>query len=110
MQINVDDIYKTSSNLHLDKFKTFCEYLFPDFKRNKCSYHEFDCLIKLISGSIEFDTLHIFIEIVGKKKKYLTYSRFRISFNLHRGNKDKSPEVKRFFNHIFESVMKVKIN
>ena len=68
MQINDDDIYKTSSNLHLDKFKTFCEYLFPDFKRNKCSYHEFDCLIKLISGSIEFDTLHIFIEIVGKKK------------------------------------------
>ena len=93
------------------KLKIFCEYLFLDFKTNKCTFLQFDALIKLISGVKIFNTLHIFIEILGKKRKYLTYARFKIAYNLYRtGNKEYTPEVKGFFAYIFESVIKVLIN
>ena len=61
----------------IKKLKIFMEFLLPDLKTNKCSYLRFDAMVQLIQHPREFDTLIIFKDIVGVKKKYITYKRLR---------------------------------
>lgn len=90
------------------RLKTFCEFIIPDLHTNRCGYRRFDALVEMLSGEYEFDTLALFKEIVGKRKKYLTYNRIKRVFKLYRDNsKSISNELKNFLSFMFNTVVKV---
>ena len=64
-------------------------------------------MVQLIQHPHEFDTLTIFKDIVGEKRKYITYKRLRDAYNAFRSNA-KSLEFKNFFSHLYSTVLKVR--
>lgn len=93
----------------IKKLKIFMEFLLPDLKTNKCSYLRFDAMVQLIQHPREFDTLIIFKDIVGVKKKYITYKRLRNAYEAYTSNcRQKSNEFKNFFSYLYSVVLKVK--
>lgn len=90
------------------KLKIFMEFLLPDLKANKCSYLRFNSIVQLIQHPYDFDTLKIFKDIVGEKKKYITYKRLKDAYNAFRANsREKSIDFKNFFSHLYSTVLKV---
>ena len=90
------------------KLKIFMEFLIPSLKHYKCSYLRFDSVIRLIQTPYEFNTLIIFKDIVGEKKKYITYKRLKVAYLAFRANdRTKSVDFKNFFSHLYSTVLKV---
>lgn len=84
------------------------EFLLPDLRTNKVSYLRFDAMVQLIQNPHEFDTLTIFKDIVGEKRKYITYKRLKEAYFAFRSNaKGKSVEFKNFFSFLYSTVLKV---
>ena len=84
--------------------------MLPDFKTYTCTYLRFDASVQLLIGDNEFDTLNLFKDIVGKKRKYITYERLKISFRLYTANRQEiSIELKNFFSYLICSVIKVNL-
>ena len=84
------------------------EFLLPDLRTNKVSYLRFDAMVQLIQNPYEFDTLTIFKDIVGEKRKYITYKRLKEAYLAFRSNaKGKSVEFKNFFSFLYSTVLKV---
>jgi hypothetical protein len=95
-------------DIGLLKLKILSEFLFPDLKTGKCSYLRFDSIIQILEGEYDFDTLTIFKDIVGEKKKYITYGRLKNAYNLFRdNNKALSVETKNFFSYLYSDILKV---
>ena len=85
------------------------EFLLPDLKTNKVSYLRFHTMVQLFQHPNEFDTLTIFKDIVGEKRKYITYKRLRDAYLAFRSNsREKSIEFKNFFSFLYSTVLKVK--
>jgi hypothetical protein len=84
------------------------EFLLPDLKNNKCSYLRFDAMVQLIQHPYEFDTLKIFKDIVGEKRKYITYKRLKEAYLAFRSNaKGRSVEFKNFFSYLYSTILKI---
>ena len=58
------------------KLKTLCEFLFLDLYQNWATYERFERCFQPLFNNIEINLYKAFIEIVGEKKKYITYPRF----------------------------------
>jgi len=84
------------------------EFLLPDLRTNKCSFRRFDMMVQLIQNPYNFDTLTIFKDIVGEKRKYITYKRLKDAYTAFRKNaKGKSLDFKNFFSYLFNTILKV---
>jgi hypothetical protein len=95
-------------DINIKKLKIFMEFLLPNLNSSKVSYLRFDAMIQLIQQPYEFDTLTIFKDIVGEKKKYITYKRLRDAYLAFRSNaKGKSVEFKNFFSYLYSTILKV---
>ncbi len=84
------------------------EFLLPDLRTNKCSFRRFDMMVQLIQNPYNFDTLTIFKDIVGEKRKYITYKRLKDAYTAFLKNaKGKSLDFKNFFSYLFNTILKV---
>lgn len=84
------------------------EFLLPNLQSNKVTFLRFDTMIQLIQYPHEFDTLTIFKDIVGEKRKYITYRRLKEAYLAFRANaKGKSVAFKNFFSYLYSTVLKV---
>ena len=93
-----------------NKIKTLCEFLFFDQYQEAASFTRFEKCFQPLFCSIEnISFMKIFKDIVGPKKKYITYKRFLKAY-LNYKNEDASlsNDSKIFFSNIFDSILKTK--
>ena len=93
-----------------NKIKTICEFLFFDQYQEAASFTRFEKCFQPLFCSIEnISFMKIFKDIVGPKKKYITYKRFLKAY-LNYKNEDASlsNDSKIFFSNIFDSILKTK--
>ena len=64
----------------LDKIKTIAEYLFMDQYQDMCSYPRFEECFGAFTLDKSIDLPKVFIEICGKKRKYITFRRLVFSY------------------------------
>jgi hypothetical protein len=89
------------------QLKTICEFLFFDQYKDNANYETFEqffsiLFIKQINESNgNFSLNEIFKEIVGPKKKYLTYTRFKSAYLKY---KNKDSNNSKNFNLFFSSL------
>lgn len=108
IQIKVISSLQTDVDKNLLKLKIFMEFLLPDLRTNKCSFRRFDMVVQLVQNPNNFESLTIFKDIVGEKRKYITYKRLKDAYLAFRSNaKGKSLQFKNFFSHLFNTVLKV---
>ena len=93
-----------------NKIKTLCEFLFFDQYQEAASFTRFEKCFQPLFCSIEnISFMKIFKDIVGPKKKYITYKRFLKAY-LNYKNEDASlsNDSKIFFSNLFDSILKTK--
>ena len=93
-----------------NKIKTICEFLFFDQYQEAASFTRFEKCFQPLFCSIEnISFMKIFKDIVGPKKKYITYKRFLKAY-LNYKNEDASlsNDSKIFFSNLFDSILKTK--
>ena len=93
-----------------NKIKTICEFLFFDQYQEAASFTRFEKCFQPLFCSIEnISFMKIFKDIVGPKKKYITYKRFLKAYiNYKNEDASLSNDSKIFFSNIFDSILKTK--
>ena len=91
-----------------NKIKTICEFLFFDQYQETASFTRFEkCFQPLFCSLENISFLKIFKDIVGPKKKYITYKRFLKAYiNYKNKNDSLSNDTKIFFSNLFDSILK----
>ena len=93
-----------------NKIKTICEFLFFDQYQEAASFTRFEKCFQPLFCSIEnISFMKIFKDIVGPKKKYITYKRFLKAYiNYKNEDVSLSNDSKIFFSNLFDSILKTK--
>ena len=93
-----------------NKIKTLCEFLFFDQYQEAASFTRFEKCFQPLFCSIEnISFMKIFKDIVGPKKKYITYKRFLKAYiNYKNEDASLSNDSKIFFSNLFDSILKTK--
>ena len=91
-----------------NKIKTICEFLFFDQYQEAASFTRFEKCFQPLFCSIENISFFFFFkDIVGPKKKYITYKRFLKAYlNYKNQNDSLSNDTKIFFSNLFNSILK----
>ena len=94
------------------KLKTLCEYVIPDRFQEIADFTRFEmCFKPLFANSEEEISIkEVFDFIVGKNRKYLTYTRFHEAYMKYKNNTAENNHVKIFFDKIMNSILKSGIN
>ena len=91
----------------LDKIKTIAEYLFMDQYQDMCSYPRFEECFGAFTLDKSIDLPKVFIEICGKKRKYITFRR--LVFSYYKWKQDPnfgSKDYQNFMQLLFGDVLK----
>ena len=59
----------------INKIRTICEFIFFDQFKDSCTYESFEKLFSLCFIGDDISLNKVFIEIIGEKRKYLTFPR-----------------------------------
>ena len=96
------------TEIEYNQIKTICEFLFLDQYGNTASFSRFEkCFQPLFCEKENISFLKIFKDIVGPKKKYITYKRFLKSYINYKNKSDiLSNDTKIFFSDLFNSILK----
>ena len=96
------------SENEFNKIKTICEFLFFDQYQDTASFTRFEkCFQPLFCCIENISFLKVFKDIVGPKKKYITYKRFLLAYiNYKYKNGTLSNDTKLFFSNLFDSILK----
>ena len=96
----------------ITKLKTLCEYVIPDRFQEIADFTRFEmCFKPLFANSEEEISIkEVFDFIVGKNRKYLTYTRFHEAYMKYKNNTAENNHVKIFFDKIMNSILKSGIN
>ena len=88
----------------LDKLRICADYLFFDQYKDMATFSRFEeCVGNLLSSDISLET--IFQEIVGPKRKYITFRRLIKAYIAYK-NGEVSEDTQDFFGYIFEEVLR----
>ena len=96
------------SENEFNKIKTICDFLFFDQYQDTASFTRFEkCFQPLFCCIENISFLKVFKDIVGPKKKYITYKRFLLAYiNYKYKNGTLSNDTKLFFSNLFDSILK----
>ena len=92
----------------INKIKTLCEFLFFDQYNDTASFLRFEkCFQPLFNNIENISFINIFKDIVGKKRKYITFKRFLKAYLNYKNSKDiLHNDTKIFFDKLFNSILK----
>ena len=94
------------------KLKTLCEFLFLDLYQNWATYERFERCFQPLFNNIEINLYKAFIEIVGEKKKYITYPRFVNAYLKYKSIKENNKMIENnydlyiFFDKTLNNILK----
>ena len=104
MQLKADNLLLTPEEEF--KIKTICEFLFFDQFQDYASYNRFELCFQPLTNDLNLSIDKIFKEIVGKKKKYITYQRFINCYLYHRNKTKIIPkDVHIFYENIMSNLI-----
>ena len=82
----------------LDKIKIVSDYLFFDQYKDMASFPRFEECFGVLTVGKNIDLPEVFKQIVGEKKKYITFRRMiRMYYRIQEGGKKLSANTKTFF-------------
>ena len=92
----------------INKIKTLCEFLFFDQYNDTASFLRFEkCFQPLFNNIEKISFLNIFKDIVGHKRKYITYKRFLKAYLNYKNKKDNlHNDTNIFFDKLLNSILK----
>ena len=88
------------------KLKTLCEFLFHDLYQYWATFSRFEIYFQPLFNNDEINLYEIFVNIVGEKKKYITFQRFVNSFLKYKYNRVKNINLIKFFDNLFNNILK----
>ena len=91
-----------------NKIKTLCEFIFVDQYQEKATFPRFEkCFQPLFNNIEKISFITIFKDIVGQKRKYITYKRFLRAYLNYKNDKEILKEdTKIFFDKLINSILK----
>ena len=104
-------ISENENSPDIKKLKTLCEYIIPDRFKEIADYTRFEMCFKPLFNNINNISIKsVFDHIIGKNRKYITYSRFYDAYMNYKNNKEENKDIKIFFEKIMNSILKTEIN
>ena len=88
------------------KIKTICEFLFFDQYKDTSTFQNFEKCLQPLLNNIDISIEKVFKDICGPKKKYITFDRFSRAYLNYLKGKNKSPDIKLFFDKLINSILK----
>ena len=89
------------------KLKTLCEFLFYDNYQYWATFSRFEKCFQPLFNNIKINLYEVFISIVGKQKKYITYTRFVRAFMKYKKYEiEKDTDLYIFFDLILNKILK----
>ena len=96
---------KLSDN-DLNDIRTICEFIFFDQFKDSCTFESFEKYFSVCFKGDEISLNKVFVEIIGEKRKYLTFPRFIRAFMRYKSrDKNNSRDFNFFFEKIFEKIL-----
>ena len=96
---------KLSDN-DINKLRTICEFVFFDQFKDSCTYESFEKLFSLCFIGDDISLNKVFIEIIGEKRKYLTFPRFIRAYMRYKSkDRSNSRDFNFFYEKIFERIL-----
>ena len=90
----------------INKLRTICEFVFFDQFKDSCTYESFEKLFSLCFIGDDISLNKVFIEIIGEKRKYLTFPRFIRAYMRYKSkDRSNSRDFNFFYEKIFEKIL-----
>ena len=91
---------------YFEKIKIICDFLFFDQYKDMASFPRFEECFGTLTGEKETDLTEVFKQIVGERKKYITFRRMiRMYYRIQEGGKKLSDNTKNFFNQLYNKTL-----
>ena len=102
----MEELTKEETN----KLKTLCEFLFDDIYHYWATYERFEICFQPLFHNVEINLYKAFVDIIGEKKKYLTYPRFMSAYLKYKYNNEyirqNNHDLYIFFKNILGIILK----
>ena len=90
----------------LEKIKIVSDYLFFDQYKDMASFPRFEECFGVLTVGKNIDLPEVFKQIVGEKKKYITFRRMiRMYYRIQEGGKKLSENTKTFFDDLYNKTL-----